>query len=315
MLVYKKKTGEIIHDTFRNLPSYLPPHTLLVLNDTKVFPARLPLQKETGGKAQLLITECGKKDIQGLIDHTMRPGVVLCIPGHPRFSFVVSGKTGSAYTLVPRFPLGKLAGLLERYGTTPLPPYLRKSPLSEKKRRAEYQSVFAKHQGSVAAPTASLHFTPRLLRDLRARGIRDARVTLHVGLGTFAPVSDEALRIGRLHEEAYQVSPEAATLIRSAKRLRHPIIPVGTTALRTIESAWDKRFVIRARRASTDLFIRDGYRFRIADGLITNFHVPRSSLMMLVGAMIGRDELMRIYTEAIRERYRFFSFGDGMCIL
>jgi S-adenosylmethionine:tRNA ribosyltransferase-isomerase len=200
-------------------------------------------------------------------------------------------------------------------GTAPLPPYIKHTPLTREQLLTEYQSVFAKDPGSIAAPTASLHFTPELLASLQDRGIALAYTTLHVHLGTFAPLTEEQWQTGRLHQEEYHIDPQTIAVLEQAKRDGRPIIAVGTTVVRTLESATDDAGVITRSEADTSLFIREGYTFRMVSGLITNFHVPRSSLLMLVAALTGRETLLSLYKEAIEKRFRLFSFGDAMLIL
>lgn len=228
-------------------------------------------------------------------------------------AFKVLGRDGKYLLLSPLFR-GSLRAVLEKHGDAPLPPYIKNSPLSKREQRQQYQTVFAKTPGSIAAPTASLHFTPRLLKSLKKAGIETAFVTLHVGLGTFAPLTAEHLKSGTLHEEEWFIDKKTAAQIERAKKEGRPVIPVGTTALRTLESAAAGR-AIKKLRGKTNLFIREGYNFKIADGLITNFHVPKSSLLMLVAAFAGRKKIQTTYRHAIKHGYRFFSFGDGMLIL
>jgi S-adenosylmethionine:tRNA ribosyltransferase-isomerase len=305
LMVYDQKTKRVFHDFFRNLHRHIPRGSALVLNDTKVFPARLTLRRVTGGRVRVLFLQHARLAVPVLADRKLSPNEKLLL--NRRVSFVVAGKEDGRYVLrlsgarsIPR--------LLKRYGTTPLPPYLRHSPLTEPERQREYQSLFAKHAGSAAAPTASLHFTRRLLSKLKRRGIDIFYITLHVGLGTFAPVTPANLKTGKLHRETYVISPATWKKIMAAKQEGRAVVAAGTTVLRALESA------AQSKRLSGDtrLFIQEGFQFKIADGLITNFHVPRSSLLMLVSAFCGRTETLRLYRHAIKKRYRFFSFGDGM---
>lgn len=307
------RRGAAVRDlTFRSLPMVLPPRTVLVMNDTKVIPARIRATKPTGGRVELLYLAHRGRTIQALADRRVVPGDVLRIDR--RVTVTVTERDGSVVTLRPSIPPTRFMNLLRRHGRTPLPPYLRHSPLTEAERRRVYQTVFATQDGSVAAPTASLHFTPRLMTALKRSGIQIEYVTLHVGLGTFAPVTDEHLRTNRLHEERYRIPATVAARLNAAKRAGRPIVAVGTTVARTLESA-TRSGRIAAGAATTSLFIRPGYRWRCVDGLITNFHVPRSSLLMLVAAMIGRERLLKTYQRAIRRGYKLFSFGDGMLIV
>ena len=229
--------------------------------------------------------------------------------------FTVISRSNSLYRLKPSFPISKLFNVLGRYGITPLPPYLRNSPLNEAQRGRQYQAVFARAPGSVAAPTASLHFTRQLLKRLARKGIEIRYVTLHVNMGTFAPLGVKELEEGRLHKERYTIDKKTARLLKTAKQQGRPIIAVGTTVARTLESASDAKGSLRKLSGLTDLFIREGYRFKFVDGLITNFHVPRSSLLMLVSALTGRKKLFELYRMAMKRKFRLFSFGDAMLLL
>lgn len=299
---------------FRDIGEYLPAGCVLVMNDTKVIPARITVQKKTGGAVELLLVGRERGGVVALANKRLTPGDVLRGPARSRWQ-VLGEAPEKGWRIRPSLALSKLDAFLLKHGQTPLPPYMKQSPLSERERRREYQSVLATINGSVAAPTASLHFTKGLLSRLRRQGIEVITVTLHVGLGTFAPVTDEHLRTGTLHSEHFALSASAAKALARAKKEGKPIIPVGTTALRAIESAADANGRIAKRSGETRLFIREGYRFRLADGLITNFHVPRSSLLMLVGALLGRQRLLRLYRYALGAGYRFFSFGDAMLVV
>ena len=247
-----------------------------------------------------------------MADRRLKPGERLETADGDAFS--VAAQDGRFWLLRPEFPVEELRDVLERCGTMPLPPYIKESPLSERKLREEYQAVFAREEGSVAAPTASLHFTPELLAALEASGTRIAKVTLHVHLGTFAPLTERQWESGRLHAESYRVPPETASLLESAKAAGDPIVAVGTTALRTLESAADDRGKIVRPEGETTLFIREGYAFRMVSALVTNFHVPRSSLLMLAGAFGGRERVLEVYREAVARKWRLFWFGDAMLI-
>ena len=230
-------------------------------------------------------------------------------------SFRVIRQEEKFYFLKPSFPIVKLFGILETYGATPIPPYIKNSPLKENELRKKYQTVFSEDRGSVAAPTASLHFTGRLLEKLKKSGISIRFVILHVNLGTFSPLTEENIRSGRLHEEYYEISRKNADFLNRAKKEGRRIIAVGTTVARTLESAMGDFGRLKKISGRTDIFIREGYKFKFIDGLITNFHVPKSSLLMLVSAIIGRENLLAVYKEAVRRKFRLFSFGDGMLIL
>jgi S-adenosylmethionine:tRNA ribosyltransferase-isomerase len=325
LLVYNRRTGEKQYDIFRNLADYLPSKALLVLNETKVLPARLLLTKATGGRVRVLYLGVQNKTIEVLADRALKVGDMLTL--RKNISFRVVRREDGHYFLAPNFPIARVIRVFEKFGTAPIPPYIKHSPLTEKKLMSEYQTVFARVQGSSsyddrstqcfrrssAAPTASLHFTKRLLASLKKRGIDTCFVTLHVGLGTFAPLTEENIRTKKLHEEYYEIPQSTWEKIMRAKHIGRAVIPVGTTALRAIESA--ARNTKHSLRGDTNLFIREGYKFKIADGLVTNFHVPRSSLLMLVSAFAGRETILALYHEAIQKNYRLFSFGDGMLIL
>lgn len=311
LLVYDRKEKKVALDTFLFLDKYLPPRSVLVVNETEVVPARLNLRKETGGKVQVLFLEKDLKGWQVLSDRKLILGQKLIL--NSEYSFKVMNQKEGVFFIKPSFSLTKTFEILEKYGSTPIPPYIKHTPLSERKLKEEYQSIFAKRKGSVAAPTASLHFTNRLIKKLvREHDIK--RLTLHVGLGTFASVTGEQLRAGKLHKEYYEISKETAEFLNRAKQEKRPIIAVGTTALRALESAALKKGTLQKLSGETDLFIREGYRFRFVDGLITNFHVPNSSLLMLVSALASNREIKQIYRLALHEKFRLFSFGDGMFI-
>lgn len=306
LLVYSRKTNDVKFDTFLNLPDHLPEGSLLIFNDTKVIPARLPAFLPTGGKVELLCTKFGEGNISVLCERFLPNGISLKITD--KITAQVQAKIGSEYKLL-LIGANNIQPILNKLGSTPLPPYLKHSPLSELERRKKYQAIFAKRTGSIAAPTASLHFTPRVLRKLRSKGINSAYVTLHVNLGTFMPLTEKALESNTLHEEFFNIPAETMSKIREAKKVGAPVIAVGTTALRALESSFS------GHKKSTRLFIREGFKFKVVDGLITNFHVPRSSLLMLVSALIGREKLLELYQLAIMCGFRFFSFGDAMLIL
>jgi len=320
LLVYKKdkkspqEGRNVFLDTFKNLNKYLPPHSVLVFNKTKVIPARLFLKKETGGRVALLYLKKDKtgKKIEALANKKLKIGTKLFL--NSKISFTVISQKEKIYSLRinSRSSLDILK-ILEKYGHTPLPPYIKNPPLSEKELREKYQTVFAQKIGSVAAPTASLHFTKRLLKKLKKSGHKIAYLTLHVGLGTFAPLSEENLKKNQLHPEWYEIDKKTAQFLNQAKKEQKPIIAVGTTVVRALESAATGEKIIKTHGYSR-LFIKEGYRFKFIDGLITNFHLPRSSLLMLVAALVGRKNLLKLYQIAIKERFRFFSFGDGMLI-
>lgn len=312
LLVYDRKTKKISHDTFKNLTEHLPKNSVLVFNQTKVIPARLTVTKPTGGQARLLYISHDDKYLKVLSDHKLHS--ILPLYWSDKKLFTVVKQEGQFYFLKPNFPIKNIYKVLEKYGQTPLPPYIKNSPLKGKKLRDQYQTVFAKTLGSVAAPTASLHFTKSLMAKLKKAGIDTVFVTLHVGLGTFAPLTENQAKTGKLHSEYYNIDKKVAKLLNKAKKDGKPIISVGTTVTRTLESASENSGQLTKLSGNTDLFIRPPYKFKFISGMITNFHVPKSSLMMLVGSLVGRPKLLDIYKLAIKKSYRLFSFGDGMLI-
>ncbi|MDB4978455.1 MAG: S-adenosylmethionine/tRNA-ribosyltransferase-isomerase, S-adenosylmethionine:tRNA [Candidatus Peribacteria bacterium] len=305
-----KKTDWLTFDTIGN---FLPPHSILVLNQTKVIPARLRLARSTGGKVDVLYLGIANDCIRVFANKKLRDNEVLQL--NDCISFTVIGRNEKEWLIRPSCPLDELPSVLEEFGVMPLPPYIKHSPLTRDELKEEYQSVFAKEPGSIAAPTASLHFTKELLDQLQQSGIHIAYVTLHVHLGTFSPLTLEQWETGTLHAEYYSIDEENKKIIERAKSDGKKIIAVGTTAARTLESAADEAGKIARPSGTTQLFIRDGYTFRMVDGLITNFHVPQSSLLMLVSAFAGREEILTIYREAIERKFRLFSFGDAMLIV
>ena len=309
LLVLDKKSGAISHHIFREITDYLNPGDCLVINDTKVIPARLIGEKEeTGAKIEILLLKRRGNDIWETL---VKPGKK-ARPG-TRVSFGDGLLTGEILKieeegnrLVQFTYEGIFEEILDRLGQMPLPPYITHQ-LKDKNR---YQTVYAKHSGSAAAPTAGLHFTPELLQAIEDKGVNIARVTLHVGLGTFRPVKAEEITDHHMHSEFYRIDTEAAEKINRAKESGHKVICVGTTSCRTIESAADENGRLEAGSGWTDIFIYPGYKFKVLDSLITNFHLPESTLIMLVSALAGRERVLAAYEEAVKERYRFFSFGD-----
>jgi S-adenosylmethionine:tRNA ribosyltransferase-isomerase len=307
LLIYNREKKAVYEDVFRNIANYIEPGSLIVINETKVDPVRIILNKNTGGKVQLLITRIKGEVITAISDRELSKGMSLYDKGKRVFTVVSQDRNKYILKLV----LGNsVQDVINRIGNVPLPPYLKRSPLKESDKRRKYQSIFAKYSGSSAAPTASLHFTERVFRRLKKKNITIARVTLHVGLGTFSPVNEDNLRQERLHTEPYEIQKSEWLKIKKAHKDNRNIIAVGTTALRALESA----ALTNRLKGDTSLFIREGYQFKIVTGLITNFHVPRSSLLMLVSAFAGRDATKRLYRKAISEKYRLFSFGDAMYI-
>lgn len=314
LLVLDKATGEVSHRVFRDIADYLKPGDCLVLNNTKVIPARLLGEREgTGAHVEVLLLKRREGDVWETL---VKPGKK-CRPG-TRLSFgggllkaEVLETVEEGNRLIHFEYDGIWEEVLDRLGEMPLPPYITHK-LQDKNR---YQTVYAKYEGSAAAPTAGLHFTRELLAQLEEKGVRLAYVTLHVGLGTFRPVKEENVLEHHMHSEFYQVTEEAARTINDTKKAGGRVICVGTTSCRTIESAADESGAVHPGSGNTEIFIYPGYRFQVLDALITNFHLPESTLVMLVSALAGRENVLKAYGEAIRERYRFFSFGDAMLIV
>lgn len=313
LLMLRKDTGEIRHEVFRNVVDYLHPGDCLVLNNTKVLPARLlGVKEDTGAAAEVLLLKRKEGDVWETLvkpGKKMKPGARLVFgEGILRAEVLEVAEEGNR--LIKFFYQGIFEEVLDSLGEMPLPPYITHK-LTDKNR---YQTVYAKYDGSAAAPTAGLHFTNELLRKIEEKGVKLAYVTLHVGLGTFRPVKAEHILEHHMHSEFYQITAQAAETINETKKSGHRVICVGTTSCRTIESAADETGMLKECCGNTDIFIYPGYRFKVLDGLITNFHLPESTLLMLVSALAGRENILHAYQEAIEERYRFFSFGDAMFI-
>lgn len=308
-----KKTGEIEHKIFRDIIEELNPGDCLVVNNTKVIPARLlGVKEDTGAHIEVLLL---KRKADNVWETLVKPGKkarpgARIIFGDGLLKAEVVDVVDEGNRLI-RFEFeGIFEEILDKLGQMPLPPYITHQ-LKDKNR---YQTVYAKHDGSAAAPTAGLHFTPELLEQIRAKGVKLAHVTLHVGLGTFRPVKVEDVTKHHMHSEFYVVEEEQAHLINETKAAGSRVICVGTTSCRTLESATDEHGILKAGSGWTEIFIYPGYRFKMMDALITNFHLPESTLLMLVSAFAGKEKIMKAYEEAVRERYRFFSFGDAMFI-
>ena len=308
-----RNTGAVEHRHFRDIREYLKPGDCLVINDTKVIPARLYGRKEgTDALIEILLLKRKENDVWETL---VKPGKK-CRPG-AEISFgegILKGKiievVEEGNRLIQFEYEGIFEEILDRLGEMPLPPYITHK-LKDKNR---YQTVYAKHEGSAAAPTAGLHFTEELLEEIQSMGVRIAHVTLHVGLGTFRPVKVEEVTEHHMHSEFYVVEESEAEKINAAKKNGGRVICVGTTSCRTLESAAGDDGILKAGSGWTDIFIYPGYRFKILDCLITNFHLPESTLVMLVSALAGREHILNAYAEAVKERYRFFSFGDAMFI-
>lgn len=314
LLVLDKKTGATSHHIFREIKDYLKPGDCLVINDTKVIPARLIGEKEgTGGKVEVLLLKRKENDVWETLvkpGKKMKPGARVSF-GDGLLKGEVLEVVEEGNRLIHFEYEGIFEEILDQLGQMPLPPYITHT-LKDKNR---YQTVYAKYEGSAAAPTAGLHFTEELFQKLEEKGVLVANVTLHVGLGTFRPVKVDDVSKHHMHTEFYQVTKEEADKINKAKQAGGRIVCVGTTSCRTIESAADENGVLKPGQGDTDIFIYPGYSFKMMDVLITNFHLPESTLLMLVSALAGKEQVMRVYEEAVQERYRFFSFGDAMIIL
>ena len=316
LLVVRRATGELAHHVFRDLPEPLRPGDLLVLNDTRVLHARLVGRRErTGGRWEGLFLRETPEGLWELLAQTrgyVTEGEAVAVEPGP-LRLVLRGRTPDRHWLVEPQPGGPAAELLARHGNVPLPPYIRKGRAGDADRE-RYQTVYASAPGSVAAPTAGLHFTPALFERLRAAGVGEARVTLHVGLGTFEPIRTDDPAAHVMHREWCSVPAETVETIRACKDRGGRVVAVGTTACRSLESAARGGELV-PWAGETDLFIYPPYRFRVVDALITNFHLPRTTLLLLVGAFAGMDLLKRAYETAVREGYRFYSYGDAMLVL
>jgi S-adenosylmethionine:tRNA ribosyltransferase-isomerase len=310
LLVYDRKSEKVSFDRFAKLGKYLPGNSVLVFNETKVVPARFFVKKLTGGRVELLYVGVSGKNLRCLANQTLANGTILTLNKN---KFTVVGREEKWYLIKPPFAAKNIFSFLEKNGETPLPPYLKHSPLNESERREKYQTIFARAKGSVAAPTASLHFTGRLIEKLKKSGVEIIYLTLHVNLGTFAPLTEAHLKKGKLHTEEYEITREAAERLNAAKVAGKNIIAVGTTSCRALESAAIGG-KIKKLSGTTDIFIRPTYNFKFVDSLITNFHVPRSSLLMLVASLVGRKKLFELYGLALKKKMKFLSFGDGMFI-
>ena len=311
LLVLDGSVGRVVDRLFSDLPAILSPGDLLVLNDTRVLPARVRGRKPTGGAVELLLERLtGPSSFlaQARSSKGFRRGGTIVLPGGR--TATVTGRSGELFEMELD---DDAASFFAEQGETPLPPYITRA--AEAADRERYQTVYAHEPGAVAAPTAGLHFDEALFAALAGRGIETARLTLHVGSGTFQPVRAEDIRGHRMHAERFQVSSQAAERINRARAAGGRIVAVGTTCVRTLEFCADDHGQIAAGAGMCDLFIYPGYRFKAIDGMITNFHLPKSTLLMLVAAFAGRDTVLRAYDAAIRAKYRFFSYGDAMLIM
>ncbi len=314
LLVLHRKSGRVEHRVFTDIVEYLKPGDCLVRNNTKVIPARLyGTRVDTGATIELLLFKRMENDVWETLvkpGKKARQGAVISFGDGILTGEIIDVKEDGNRLIQFRYE-GIFEEILDQLGQMPLPPYITHT-LKDKNR---YQTVYAKYEGSAAAPTAGLHFTEELFQKLEEKGVLVANVTLHVGLGTFRPVKVDDVSKHHMHTEFYQVTKEEADKINKAKQAGGRIVCVGTTSCRTIESAADENGVLKPGQGDTDIFIYPGYSFKMMDVLITNFHLPESTLLMLVSALAGKEQVMRVYEEAVQERYRFFSFGDAMIIL
>ena len=314
LMTLDRHSGKVSHEHFYNILDHLVAGDCLVINDTRVLPARLYGQKTGGGSAmvEVLLLENVEGDLWDCIVYPgrrLKEGATISF-GDGQLTAVVEGVKPDGNRLVRFCYEGIFLEHLERLGTMPLPPYI-KEKLQDQER---YQTVYSRNNGSAAAPTAGLHFTPELLKQIEEKGVEIVRVTLHVGLGTFRPVKEEEITDHVMHSERYTVTEEAAAKINAARQRGSRVICVGTTSCRTIESTTDENHVTHAGSGNTSIFIYPGYQFKGLDAIITNFHLPESTLIMLISAFSSREKVLAAYEEAVRERYRFFSFGDAMFI-
>lgn len=313
LMVLDKQTGEVSHRFFKDITSYLNPGDCLVINNTKVIPARLfGIKEGTEAKVEILLLRKMSGDIWETLvkpGKKCRPGTKVVF-GNGILTGEITDIVEEGNRLVRFYYDGIFEEILDRLGQMPLPPYITHQ-LRDKNR---YQTVYAKYNGSAAAPTAGLHFTPELLEEVRKMGVEIAEVTLHVGLGTFRPVKETNVLKHHMHSEFYRIEQTEADKINRAKKEGHRIISVGTTSTRTLESAADEHGFLKESSGWTEIFIYPGYEFKVIDALITNFHLPESTLVMLVSALAGREHVLKAYKTAVQEKYRFFSFGDAMLI-
>ena len=314
LLVLDRKTGAVKHKIFSDVIDYLNKGDCLVINNTRVIPARLIGEKEgTGGKVEVLLLKRRANDVWETLvkpGKKLRPGAKITF-GDGRLRAEVLEVVEEGNRLVKFHYEGIFEEILDSLGEMPLPPYITHK-LEDKEM---YQTVYAKFDGSAAAPTAGLHFTKELLNKIEEKGIKIASITLHVGLGTFRPVKVDDVNNHHMHTEWYEVNAEAADIINETKRNGGRVICVGTTSCRTIESVADDNGYMKAKTGETDIFIYPGYKFKVMDGLITNFHLPESTLVMLVSAFAGKENVLSAYETAVKEKYRFFSFGDAMILI
>lgn len=311
LMVLNKATRELSHQHFYNLPEYLQPGDTLVFNDTKVIPARLVGTKpDTGAKVEVfLLNRKSDNEWETLVKPGKKARIGTIVEFSSELKCEILDNTDFGGRIVRFIYKGIFEEILDKLGETPLPPYI-KERLENKER---YQTIYARERGSAAAPTAGLHFTNELMDKLKMQGINLAFVTLHVGLGTFRPVTADNIEQHVMHREYFSISDDAARIINATKKRGNKVFAIGTTSIRTLESA-GKSGIIEPQSGWTNIFIYPGYQFKIVDGIVTNFHLPKSTLLMLISAFAGREFVLSAYHDAVRERYRFFSFGDAMLI-
>lgn len=315
LLILDRKKQAISHSQFKRLGEFLRPDDLIAMNDTKVIPARLiGRKKPTGAKIEMFLLAPKKKDLWEVM---LKPGKrvrrgTLIEFGDGLLVAKLRSKIDGIYLVDFQYS-GHLRSILSEIGQTPLPPYIKREP--EMIDRERYQNVYAQKDGAVAAPTAGLHFTESLIEELRKMGVRFVYVTLHVGLGTFQPVKAKTIEKHDMHSEYFSISADSTKIINDAKAKGNRIIAVGTTSVRVLESVADDDGKVFSKKGFTDLFIYPGYEFKVVDGLITNFHLPKSTLLMLVSAFAGREFVLKAYNEAVRQKYRFYSYGDSMLVV
>ena len=311
LLVYDAKSKQIENKIFRDITDYLQAGDVLVVNNTKVIPARMYALTAHGGVVEVLLL---KRHNLNTWEVLMRPGkkgkIGVKMTIGEELSFEVKDITPTGERIVEFSYEGAFEDVLSRVGTMPLPPYIRE----KLENQARYNTVYSKVDGSAAAPTAGLHFTPELLQKLRDKGVEIAEVLLHVGLGTFRPVSEEIITDHKMHSEYYEIKSESAEIINRAKREGRRVIAVGTTSVRTLESVADEQGMVQSCSGNTEIFLYPPYKMKCVDALITNFHLPESTLIMLVACLTGREEILKVYDYAVENEYRFFSFGDAMFI-
>lgn len=316
LLCLNRSTGELSHNKFCDLSDYLSPSDVLVINNTEVIPGRLMGKKDTGGKAELLILDYASgpepdREMKCLIKSSKRPKPGTSLFFDQGLKAEVTGFQNGIHTV--KFSCsGDFDSLLYQIGKMPLPPYIKRDTDPPCDDKTAYQTVYASEKGAIAAPTAGLHFSEDILGKIRAKGVRIVEITLHVGYGTFLPVRVSDIRDHQMHSEWYSVPERSAKTINHAKADSHRVIAVGTTCVRTLEYASDESGHLNPGPGNCNLFIYPGYRFKMADAMITNFHLPESTLLMLVSAFAGREKILKAYETAVREKYRFFSYGDAM---